>query len=173
MGRIRHEFVCIDPPQVRDEYTRCKHWFREDELKNGNSAVVVSIFRDPMDWVEAMRSEPHHAHDHLHFRNDSQVELVRQEPTEDDRWWWELADREKNSSRSPGWDRRGPKDEELAPNEGRDRKRGVHEPIPFQRRHAVLAGRLVHVGGSRGVQVRVHERWVRAGIQQHTRPAKN
>jgi hypothetical protein len=114
VGRICHEFVCIDPPQVRDEYTRCKHWFREDQLKNGNSAVVVSIFRDPMDWVEAMRSEPHHAHDHLHFRNDSQVELVRQEPTEDDRWWWELADRGKNLSRSPGWDRRGPNNEELA-----------------------------------------------------------
>ncbi len=30
-----------------------------------NSAVVVAMFRDPYDWVEAMRKEPQHAHDHL------------------------------------------------------------------------------------------------------------
>ena len=28
---------------------------------------VVAMFRDPYDWVEAMRVEPHHAHDHIHF----------------------------------------------------------------------------------------------------------
>jgi hypothetical protein len=109
-------FVCIDPPQVRDEYTRCKHWFQEDELKNGNSAVVVSMFRDPMDWVEAMRSEPHHAHDHLHFRNNTRVELVRQDPTEDDKWWWELADIMpwEEFVTKPWVGRRGPKDAKLA-----------------------------------------------------------
>ena len=25
------------------------------------------MFRDPYDWVEAMRVEPHHAHDHLNY----------------------------------------------------------------------------------------------------------
>ena len=32
-----------------------------------NSSVVVSMFRDPYSWVEAMRIEPHHAHDHLRW----------------------------------------------------------------------------------------------------------
>ena len=27
--------------------------------------MVIVLFRDPYDWVEAMRIEPHHAHDHL------------------------------------------------------------------------------------------------------------
>ena len=44
-------FVSIDPPQVKDEYTRCKHWFQEDRLWHGNLAVIVSMFCDPKDWV--------------------------------------------------------------------------------------------------------------------------
>ena len=32
-----------------------------------NSAVVVAMFRNPYDWVEAMRTEPLHAHDHLRW----------------------------------------------------------------------------------------------------------
>ncbi len=35
-----------------------------------NSAVVVAMFRDPYNWVEAMRVEPHHAHDHLRWYRD-------------------------------------------------------------------------------------------------------
>jgi hypothetical protein len=29
--------------------------------------VVVAMFRDPYDWVEAMRIYPHHSHDHLQW----------------------------------------------------------------------------------------------------------
>jgi len=54
-------FCFFVTPQVNNEYTRYKHWFQEDTLQTKNSAVVVSMFRDPMDWVEAMRWEPHHA----------------------------------------------------------------------------------------------------------------
>ena len=74
------------------------------------------MFRDPMDWVEAMRWEPHHALDHLHFRNKRQVELVRIEPTEDDKWWHEIADimTWKEFVTKPWVGRRGPNDEKLA-----------------------------------------------------------
>jgi hypothetical protein len=30
-----------------------------------NSVVVVALFRDPFDWVWAMKERPHHAHDHI------------------------------------------------------------------------------------------------------------
>jgi hypothetical protein len=55
--------------QVANTYKRYKHWFQEEDLTRvpENSAVVVAIFRDPYDWVEAMRVEPHHAHDHLQW----------------------------------------------------------------------------------------------------------
>ena len=103
-------------PQVNNEYTRYKHWFQEDTLQTKNSAVVVSMFRDPMDWVEAMRSEPHHAHDHLHFRNNTRVELVRKELTEDEKWWHEIADimTWKEFVTKPWVGRRGPNDAKLA-----------------------------------------------------------
>jgi hypothetical protein len=109
-------FCFFVTPQVNNEYTRYKHWFQEDTLQTKNSAVVVSMFRDPMDWVEAMRWEPHHALDHLHFRNNSQVELVRIEPTEDDKWWWQIADKMqwKEFVTKPWVGRRGPNDEKLA-----------------------------------------------------------
>ncbi len=56
-------------PQVTEAYKRFKYWFQEEDLTEvpENSAVVVAVFRDPYDWVEAMRIEPLHAHDHLHL----------------------------------------------------------------------------------------------------------
>ena len=56
--------------QVSNDYKRFKHWFQEEDLKRvpERSAVVVALFRDPYDWVEAMRLYPHHAHDHLHWK---------------------------------------------------------------------------------------------------------
>jgi hypothetical protein len=100
--------------QVSNEYTRYKHWFQEDTLQTENSAVVVSMFRDPMDWVEAMRWEPHHAHDHLHFHDKSQIELVRK--AEEGKWWWEMADRMqwKEFVTKPWLGRRGRTDKNLA-----------------------------------------------------------
>eukprot|EP00804_Cyclotella_cryptica_P016976 CCRYP_001902-RC/>CCRYP_001902-RC protein AED:0.33 eAED:0.33 QI:0/1/0/1/1/1/2/0/345 len=53
--------------QVTPHYSRFKHWFQKEDLYRGatNSAVVVSMFRDPYDWVWAMKERPHHAHDHI------------------------------------------------------------------------------------------------------------
>lgn len=53
--------------KVSNHYTRFKHWFQDEDVSNvpENSAVVVAMFRDPYDWVEAMRIEPHHALDHI------------------------------------------------------------------------------------------------------------
>ena len=54
---------------VTNENPRYKHWFQEEDPTKvqKNSSVVVAMFRDPYDWVEAMRVEPHHAHDHIHW----------------------------------------------------------------------------------------------------------
>ena len=63
-----HLAECFDI-KVGNTYKRYKHWFQEEDLTNvpSNSAVVVAMFRDPYNWVEAMRVEPHHAHDHLRW----------------------------------------------------------------------------------------------------------
>ena len=58
---------CINP----------KHRFQEDDVERvpENSAVVVAMFRDPYTWVEAMRVQPHHAHNHINltqFANNKQ-----------------------------------------------------------------------------------------------------
>ena len=49
------------------------------------------MFRDPLDWVEAMRWEPHHAHDHLNYHDG--VITGGASDTRGDKWWWEIADR--------------------------------------------------------------------------------
>ncbi|KAL7465675.1 hypothetical protein ACHAXS_005991 [Conticribra weissflogii] len=53
--------------EVTDRFTRFKHLFQDEHLSKipKKSVIVVSIFRDPFDWVEAMRERPHHAHDHI------------------------------------------------------------------------------------------------------------
>ncbi|KAL7555236.1 hypothetical protein ACHAWF_019037 [Thalassiosira exigua] len=53
-----------DQIPVRTSFTRFKHWFQLNETQN-RSAVVIAMFRDPYDWVMAMRERPHHAHDHI------------------------------------------------------------------------------------------------------------
>ena len=54
--------------KVQYNFTRFKHWFQIDNQNIRNeSAVVVAMFRDPYDWVEAMRERPHHAHDHINM----------------------------------------------------------------------------------------------------------
>jgi hypothetical protein len=57
---------------VLDRYTRFKHWFqyKEDIITDAkhyypaNSAIVVAMFRDPYQWVNAMQKKPFHALDH-------------------------------------------------------------------------------------------------------------
>ncbi|KAL9182119.1 hypothetical protein ACHAXT_012771 [Thalassiosira profunda] len=60
-----------DDVEITDEYKRQKHWFQEEDLNRvpANSAVVVAMFRDPYNWVEAMRVEPHHSPDHVVWHN--------------------------------------------------------------------------------------------------------
>ena len=59
--------ITIINKQVDVAYKRFKHWFQEEDLERvpKNSAVVIAMFRDPYDWIEAMRERPHHAHDHI------------------------------------------------------------------------------------------------------------
>jgi len=56
---------------VTNQYARFKHWFQDGELSAmpDDSAVVVAMFRDPYNWVEAMRVEPHHAHEHIRWNS--------------------------------------------------------------------------------------------------------
>ena len=53
--------------KVKTEYTRFKHWFQIEDptYVPSKSAVVISMFRNPYDWVWAMKERPHHAHDHM------------------------------------------------------------------------------------------------------------
>ena len=54
------------PMQIKVSYSRFKHWFQFDYAHiKPKSHVVVAMFRDPYDWVEAMRERPHHAHEHI------------------------------------------------------------------------------------------------------------
>mmetsp|Transcript_13618 Transcript_13618/g.29444 ORF Transcript_13618/g.29444 Transcript_13618/m.29444 type:complete len:414 (+) Transcript_13618:190-1431(+) len=58
-----------DQIKVEPEFTRFKHWFQfDDATVRNDSAVIVAMFRDPYDWVEAMREHPHHAHGHIGVR---------------------------------------------------------------------------------------------------------
>ncbi|KAL7501207.1 hypothetical protein ACHAWT_011139 [Skeletonema menzelii] len=56
---------------VLNRYTRYKHWFQYEEDTSDprhyyppNSAIVVAMFRDPYQWVNAMQKKPYHALDH-------------------------------------------------------------------------------------------------------------
>lgn len=56
---------------VLDRYTRFKHWFQyEEDISDAkhyypaNSTIVVAMFRDPYNWVNAMQRMPYHALDH-------------------------------------------------------------------------------------------------------------
>lgn len=61
---------------VTNEYTRYKHWYQEDTIPQNNNTIIVVIvlFRDPIDWIEAMRYEPHHAHDHIQFHDEYNIQ---------------------------------------------------------------------------------------------------
>lgn len=93
---------------VNDEYTRYKHWFQEDTVRPEKSVVVVAMFRDPLDWVEAMRWEPHHAHDHIHFHK----EYAHSPRSKKNIYWRQIADTLpwKEFVTKPWVGRRGPND---------------------------------------------------------------
>lgn len=61
---------------VLNRYTRFKHWFQYNDTIDDagtehyhppGSALVVSIFRSPVDWVNAMRERPYHSPMHFHL----------------------------------------------------------------------------------------------------------
>jgi hypothetical protein len=72
---------------------------------------VVALFRDPLDWVEAMRFEPHHAHDHVNFPPNFNMTAG----SLSDKWWHELGKRMtwKEFVTKPWMGQRGEKDKQI------------------------------------------------------------
>lgn len=61
--------TCYSLLKVENKFTRFKHWFQMDNPSVRNdSALVIAMFRDPYDWVEAMRQRPHHALMHIDMK---------------------------------------------------------------------------------------------------------
>lgn len=55
--------------KVEHRLVRHKHWFQHDilpDIRINNKTLVIALFRNPIDWVDAMRRRPHHAP--MHFQ---------------------------------------------------------------------------------------------------------
>ena len=53
-------------PQVTRQLTRYKHWFQyRNATKYKHDTLVIAQFRNPYDWLEAMRNVPHHSPNHM------------------------------------------------------------------------------------------------------------
>lgn len=55
---------------VERHLTRYKHWFQDSSAmqhRQRHDTLVVAQFRDPYDWLEAMRDHPHHSPEHLYL----------------------------------------------------------------------------------------------------------
>jgi hypothetical protein len=53
---------------VEIHLTRYKHWFQDPNVTlhpRNRETLVIAQFRNPYDWLEAMRDRPHHAPSHL------------------------------------------------------------------------------------------------------------
>lgn len=52
---------------IRRELVRYKHWFQDpyNQSKVLDDTLVITIWRNVYEWVEAMRKTPHHASNHL------------------------------------------------------------------------------------------------------------
>lgn len=51
---------------IKRKLTRYKHWFQDENVGSiQNGTLVLSMFRNPYDWFEAMRKKPHHAPRHM------------------------------------------------------------------------------------------------------------
>ena len=52
--------------QVLRELTKYKHWFQHNNVtKIVPGTLVLALFRNPYEWVQAMRRSPHHASNHV------------------------------------------------------------------------------------------------------------
>jgi hypothetical protein len=56
---------------IKRRLTRYKHWFQDENVGDPiiDGTLVISIFRNPFEWVEAMRKKPHHAPKHMFIKN--------------------------------------------------------------------------------------------------------
>jgi len=55
---------------VENHLTRYKHWFQSPNTtryRRERNTLVIAQFRNPYDWLEAMRIHPHHAPKHLNI----------------------------------------------------------------------------------------------------------
>lgn len=56
---------CFPDVDSAPRLIRWKHWFQEDDLRNDHPrTLVIAMFRNPYEWVAAMRDKPHHAPSH-------------------------------------------------------------------------------------------------------------
>ena len=59
---------CFEPHlKIHRRLTRYKHWFQYDDNLEHGKTLVLSLFRNPHHWIEAMRKIPHHASNHIHL----------------------------------------------------------------------------------------------------------
>lgn len=60
---------------VKRYLTRYKHWFQyRNASKYPHDTLVLAQFRNPYDWLEAMRNVPHHAPGHLKLKWEEFIE---------------------------------------------------------------------------------------------------
>ena len=65
--------TCFPTLNVTPSLIRHKHWFQKDDRTEPRvNTIVVAMFRNPYDWILAMRKRPHHASDHLHIKDYKQ-----------------------------------------------------------------------------------------------------
>ncbi len=60
MDLSRHLGLCFNHSiPVRRRLKRYKHWFQDETLPSESfqGALVLAMFRNPFDWVEAMRKK--------------------------------------------------------------------------------------------------------------------
>lgn len=52
--------------RIKRDFTRYKHWFQhKNASRYQHNTLVIAQFRNPYDWLEAMRHVPHHAPNHM------------------------------------------------------------------------------------------------------------
>ncbi len=73
--------------KVEHRLVRHKHWFQQDilpQVRIYNKTLVIALFRDPIDWVDAMRRRPHHAPSHYQKHWSDFVQIPWTLPTRPD-----------------------------------------------------------------------------------------
>jgi hypothetical protein len=50
--------------KIRRDFIRSKHFFQPIQRRDHTKSIIVSLFRNPVDWVAAMREAPYHSPRH-------------------------------------------------------------------------------------------------------------